>query len=75
MPLSCLFSMVRSFVVQFHADASVSERRLAGRVEHLRTGDAVHFESLEDLLRFMETHIEGDRDLSPGNPALEEYQK
>ena len=25
MPLSCLFSMVRSFVVQFHADASVGD--------------------------------------------------
>jgi hypothetical protein len=73
--LSCLFSMVRSFVVQFHADASVNDRRLAGRVEHLRSGDAVHFESLEDLLRFMETHIEADRALSPGNPPLQEYQK
>jgi len=72
MPLSCLFSMVRSFVVQFHADGSVSERRLAGRVEHLRSGDAAHFESLEDLLRFMESHIEADRDLSPGNPPMQD---
>jgi len=70
--LSCLLSMVRSFVVQFHADAGASERRLAGRVEHLRSGDAAHFESLEDLLRFMETHIEADRDLSPGNPPVED---
>ena len=70
--MSCLFSMVRSFVVQFHADGSVSERRLAGRVEHLRSGDAAHFESLEDLLRFMETHIEADRDLSPGNPPMQD---
>jgi len=67
--------MVRSFVVQFHADARVGERRLAGRVEHLRTGDAVHIESLDELLRFREAHNEGDRDLSPGNPQLEEYQK
>ena len=67
--------MVRSFVVQFHSDASVSGRRLAGRVEHLRTGDAAHFESLEDLLRFMETHIEADRDLSLSNPPMEEFQK
>jgi hypothetical protein len=53
--------MVRAFVVQFHSDVSVSERRLAGRVEHLRTGDVAHFDSLEQLLRFVEDRLEADR--------------
>jgi hypothetical protein len=62
MPLSRLSSMVRSFVVQFQSDANVSERRLAGRVEHVRTGDVTHFKSLDELLRFVEDRMEADRE-------------
>jgi len=75
MPLSCLLSMVRAFVVQFRPDASVEQCRLAGRVEHLRTGDAAHFESLEELLRFMEHHIEADRLASSDHSPVEECQR
>jgi len=76
MPLSRLSSMVRAFVVQFHPDVNVGERRIAGRAEHVRSGECAHFESLEDLLRFMEDRIEADR--AEGwvvPPKAEEYQQ
>jgi hypothetical protein len=62
MPLNRVSSMVRAFVVQFSSDANVSEGRLAGRAEHVRTGEVTHFKSLEELLRFVEKSIEADRD-------------
>jgi hypothetical protein len=75
MPLSRLSSMVRSFVVQFHSDVSLSERQFAGRAEHVRTGEATHFNSLEELLRFVEDRIEADRVELWGHAAAEEYQQ
>jgi hypothetical protein len=72
MPLRPLSSMVRAFVVQFQSDASVSECRLSGRIEHLRTGDVVHFNSLDELLRFVEDRIEADRkELRTGSTVKE----
>jgi hypothetical protein len=62
MPLNRLSSMVRAFVVQFSSDASVGEGRLAGRAEHVRTGEVAHFNSLEELLRFVDDRIQADRD-------------
>jgi hypothetical protein len=53
--------MVRAFVVQFHSDVNVGEGRIAGRAEHVRSGECAHFDSLEDLLRFVEDRIEADR--------------
>ena len=43
----------RAFVVQFAATAEVAPGRLEGRVEHVVSGQATHFASLEDLLAFM----------------------
>jgi hypothetical protein len=43
----------RAFVVQFLATAAVDAGRLEGRVEHVVSGQATHFHSLEDLLAFM----------------------
>ena len=43
----------RAFVVQFLATAEVDAGRLEGRVEHVVSGQATHFASLEDLLAFM----------------------
>ena len=73
MPLSRLSSIAGAFVVQLHVDADVKARRLAGRVEHLRTGDAALFGSLEDLLRFMETCLAADRQAS-NRDAIEELK-
>ena len=43
----------RAFVVQFRAETDVARGRVAGRVEHVVSGQATHFHSLEELLAFM----------------------
>jgi len=40
----------KAFVVQLHADAQVEHRHFKGRVEHLVSHQATHFESLEELV-------------------------
>ena len=66
--------MVRAFVVQFHSDVNVGERRIAGRAEHVRSGEFTHFDSVEDLLRFVADRIEADRAEAWILPAAEECQ-
>ena len=46
----------RAFVVQLSADACPAAGRFCGRVQHLRTEDAIHFDSLEELARFISLH-------------------
>ena len=43
----------RAFVVQFRAETDVGQGRCTGRVEHVVSGQATHFSSLEELLAFM----------------------
>jgi hypothetical protein len=43
----------RAFVVQLLATAEVTPGRLTGRVEHVVSGQAIQFHSLDDLLAFM----------------------
>ena len=43
----------KAFVVQFRAEAQVHREPCAGQVEHVVSGQAVHFSSLEELLAFM----------------------
>ena len=43
----------RAFLVQVHAHAAVAQGGLAGRVEHVVSGQATHFASVEELLAFM----------------------
>jgi len=43
----------RAFLVQVHAEAEVAQGRLAGRVEHVVSGQATHFASSEQLLAFI----------------------
>jgi hypothetical protein len=47
-------SVHRAFVVYFRVNSDVAQGRLAGRVEHVVSGQATHFESLEELLAFTE---------------------
>ncbi len=56
-------SVTRAFVVQFRADTAVEQKHLAGRVEHVVSGQATDFESLETLLAFMARVLraEGER--------------
>jgi hypothetical protein len=46
----------RAFVVQLSVDACPSAGLFSGRVQHLRTEDAIHFDSLLELGRFIALH-------------------
>jgi len=43
----------RAFVVQFRTETNLGRGSCAGRVEHVVSGQAAHFSSLEELLAFM----------------------
>lgn len=43
----------RAFVVQFSAQAGALPAWWSGRVEHLRSGQAIHFASWEQLQAFL----------------------
>jgi hypothetical protein len=64
---SAPLSVTRAFVVQFRADRAVEPGLLAGRVEHVVSGQATDFESLETLLAFMARVLraEGERSAEP----------
>ncbi|HJZ75738.1 MAG TPA: hypothetical protein VKE51_28590 [Vicinamibacterales bacterium] len=59
--------MLRAFVIQFDADVNIQERRIAGRAEHVWTGEVAHFTSLDELMQFVADRIEADRSV-PGTP-------
>jgi hypothetical protein len=43
----------RAFVVQLRWDAAVEQEDFRGRVEHLNSMQAAHFESVEELMAFI----------------------
>jgi len=43
----------RVFLVQLSLDACPSSGRFRGRIQHMLSCDAAHFESLDELLEFM----------------------
>ena len=45
-------SAQRAFVVHFGAGGGPGRRRFSGRVEHLSSGESMHFSSLKGLLAF-----------------------
>jgi hypothetical protein len=49
----------RAFVIQFRAETDVTAGRFAGRVEHVVSGQATHFSSLEELLGFIARVLAG----------------
>ena len=42
-----------AFVVQFRVETDLAQECCTGRVEHVVSGQAAHFESLEELLAFL----------------------
>jgi len=48
-------------VVQFRAETAVEQGRFVGRVEHVVSGQATHFDSLEELLAFIARVLTGVR--------------
>jgi hypothetical protein len=47
------FPIQRAFVVQFAADTALGDAGMAGRAEHIVSGQAIRFHSLEELLTFI----------------------
>jgi hypothetical protein len=58
----------RAFVVQFRAEADVEQGRCTGRVEHVVSGQATRFASLEELLAFMVRVLAAIRAPPPRKP-------
>jgi len=48
------------FVVHLRSDSDLARRRLVGRVEHVKSGHDESFDSVEELLAFMEKHVESE---------------
>ena len=42
-----------AFVVQFRVETDLAQGRCTGRVEHVVSGQAAHFQLLEELLAFL----------------------
>ena len=55
------FSVHWAFVVQFQSDTAVEQGHLAGRVEHVVSGQAMTFQSLETLLAFIAQVLHAER--------------
>ena len=51
-----------AFVVQFRTETDIEAGHLAGRVEHVVTGQSASFDSLETLLDFMRRILEERRE-------------
>jgi hypothetical protein len=47
----------RVFLIQLSLDACPSSGRFSGRVQHMQSCDAAHFESLEELVQFMRFRV------------------
>jgi hypothetical protein len=47
------FSPARAFVVQFLDETQIEAGHMVGRVEHVISGEAIHFQSLDALLAFL----------------------
>jgi hypothetical protein len=62
-------SVHRAFVVQFQADTVVEQGHLAGRVEHVVSGQAADFQSLETLLTFIAQVLREARDRAADHRA------
>jgi hypothetical protein len=43
----------RAFIVQLHAEADIAKGLCTGRVEHIVSYQATHFDALEALVTFM----------------------
>jgi hypothetical protein len=66
----------RAFLVRVHANADAAKGRLAGRVEHVSSGQATHFASPEELLAFMGrvlTDMDSPRE-EPGGAASAHFE-
>jgi hypothetical protein len=54
-----LLPVRQAFVVQISVEAEAAQGHWVGRVEHVVSGEARHFQSLDDLLCFMAAVLRG----------------
>ena len=65
----------RAFVVQLHAEAELTKGRMKGRVEHIVSMHATHFDSLGALVLFMaRTIAEHEAEKDPSEDCLLEEE-
>jgi hypothetical protein len=50
-----------AFVLQFRAGADIEQGCCEGRIEHIVSGSATHFQSLEELLAFLAKELNAVR--------------
>lgn len=62
-------SVHRSFVVQFDAHTRIEQGRMAGRIEHVVSGHATCFHSLDALLDFVAQALPHDDSTNPKRGA------
>ena len=55
----------QAFVVQVSVEADVAQGHWVGRVEHVVSGEAQHFQSLEDLLAFIAQMLRQEQERAP----------
>ena len=48
-----MLSPERAFVLHLDSDTDLSAQRPVGRIEHVSSGEVVHFRSLADLFAFL----------------------
>jgi len=61
-----LLPLDRAFVIQFRANVRLEEGSFSGRVEHLASGRAAHFQSQEELLSFIRSTFTAIPDVQAG---------
>jgi hypothetical protein len=47
----------RIFIVHLRLDADPERGAVSGRVQHVSSGDATHFESVDELVAFLGLHV------------------
>lgn len=56
----------RAFTIRFGGDSAPTQSLSAGRVEHISTGHVTHFESLPELVKFVNQILASVKN-RPGN--------
>lgn len=62
-----LLSPQRAFVLQFHPGTNIADGCFSGRVEHVQSGKAIGFDSLDGILTFLDNVLVEVTKNSPGN--------
>lgn len=58
--------MRRGFVIQLYSEADLEKARFVGRVEHVDSGRADGFRSVEELVRFIDQTVKEIEDTALG---------